>query len=182
MVAFSSSGKVTSNSLFRTIPMHKTIFYLKDFQIKELILNQDYIDFNMRENFINYHEFIECELSKLTITGYPFLNKDYCATTVCVRPYIIGSVKVDDLLKRYIDNFGVLIDRPNHSCKGGGKYIASELYRVSHYWMINTLIQLQNRGMKKKLKHLRYHHSDAMVFQLLNDKIEHQEQQLKQIS
>ena len=162
--------------------MHKTIFYLRDFEIKELVLGQDYIDFNMREKFTSYDRFIEHELSKVTSTHYPFCNRDYCMLTVCVRPYIIGSIKVDEILKRYIDNFGRLVDYPKPSCKGSGKYIADDLYREANGSMTRTLMQLQNKGMKKKLKELHYHHSDAMVFQLLNDKIQHQEEQLKQTS
>jgi hypothetical protein len=165
------------------IEMHKTIFYLKDFEIKELVLSQDYIDFNMREKFTRYDKFIEHELGKLISTDCLFWDyKDYCILAVCVRPYIIGSIKVDEILKRYIDNFGRLVDYPKPSCKGLGQYIADDLYYAANGSMTRTLMQLQNKGMKKKLKELHYHHSDAMVFQLLNDKIQHQEEQLKQTS
>lgn len=160
--------------------MHKTIFYLKDFEIKELVLKQDYIDFNMRENFTNYDKFIEHELGKLINIDCPFGNKDYCILAVCVRPYIIGSVKIDEILKRYLDNHGRPISYPKTSCNGNGKYIATDLYYHATDSIIRTLKQLQNRGLKKKLKELHYHHSDVMVFQLLNEKIQHQEEQLKQ--
>ncbi len=160
--------------------MYRTIFYLHDFEIKELVLSQEYIDFNMREKFKGYSDFISSEIDNLTGYGWSF-DKDYMTVTICARPYIIGSIKKTDVLKRFIDNYGVLIRYPNtdrFKCSGYGVYVADTLYNYAWNSMARELTALQNRGMKSKLKNLHYHHSNEMVIQLLNEKIEYKQEQL----
>ena len=159
----------------KEMKQYRTITYLDGFEIKYLVLEQDYIDFNMREKFTDYSLFIESELRHLVDLDFRWHDYDYLNLAICIRPYIVGCIKIDDVLRRYIDNRGNLVEYPMRKRDGGQKYFAGDLYETANRAMEYKLLQLQNRGIKTRLKKLHYDKSNEMVLQLLNEKIKHHE-------
>lgn len=155
--------------------MYRTIVYLDTHELKckKLVLKQDYIDFNMRERFNGYDEFIEYELSKYTDTGFRLDGKHY-NMCVCRRPYVVGNVNKLDAMRMFLDGFcRVPLNSDDFIYQDNNYHFnqAYDLINSLNMWLRSDAKSLQNRGLKSVLKKLHYHHSYTIVNQMLNDKI-----------
>ncbi len=158
--------------------MYKTIIYLDGFEVKRLRLEQDYIDFKMREEFDTWQDFIADELG-----GYSWVTSrdvDKVCVTICCRPFVCGVYTRSELLMRFVDRHESFQDYLE-----GGRY---GKFRLHHQWLQSAALydrmefacksvarDLQNRGLKTVLKKANNNHLFTMVNQLLTEKIEQHE-------
>jgi len=166
--------------------MYRTIIYLHDFEIKQLRLEQDYIDFKMREFYspLQYDDFIEDEIRSAGADTHTNLSRMYC--WVCARPYILGFIDVNDSINCYLNWLENVYTDKGRGYWGLLKWnfsefsdfnssLAEEVERSFGNACKRTVLSLQNRGLKAHLKHNHSKYSFQVINQLLNDKIKEHE-------
>lgn len=157
--------------------MYKTIIYVDGFKVKRLRLEQDYIDFKMREEFDSWQDFIVDELEGWSYSLTRGGNADSIPVVICRRPFVMRIYNRAELLMRFVD-----YEESGQAYLDGGlssdfrlkhqNYQAYDLYRSMESKCKEVAKRLQNKGLKTVLKKVNSNHLFTMVNQLLTDKIE----------
>lgn len=139
--------------------MVRKIYYLHDFEIRILRIEQSYIDYQLSQNgFNNLRDVILFELEQITgrNTNYGGRGSN-SGITVCYRPYIQLAYSNNEILKHWIDvgytNF--FIDKgENLLFDSYNKFGCYDVIMAANNCFKNALFRLQQIGLKKELKQL----------------------------
>lgn len=164
--------------------MYRTLYYVDGFEIKAIRLEQEWIDFNMREKYRRFQDFIYDEIGRITNYKYqqPWISKKSVCITVCTSPYTFFYYNEMDVLKRLIDvdfDFRKLLFTNIEYDKLEGRQLNMlyEMYFRPQYSVVQWAKDILSRGLKSKIKEYQNLQNSSkdfsfeLVSNLINQKI-----------
>ena len=156
--------------------------YLHNFEIKCLTLDKEYIDYQLSQEFESLRDLIEYHIKEVTgRTDGSFNYRTHQRVTVCHRPYISLIYTHLEILKRWIDVDcdHQIINRTNYRTEFGNNAVLRwrdyELWSWADNSLNQSLLQMQNIGLKSNLKKLNADKKFDIIHGLITQKTKQNE-------